>query len=38
MNQTTKDRIEIYFQQKNYPAILELLNDYSSHHPYDRDL
>lgn len=38
MNQITKDSIEIYFQQKNYPAILELLNEYSSRRPYDRDL
>ena len=38
MNKQLKDNIESYFHQEDYPSVLQLLNEYSTHYPDDRDL
>lgn len=38
MNKILKDHIETYFQQEDYPSVLQLLTEYSSQCSNDRDL
>ena len=38
MNKQLKDNIESYFHKEDYPSVFQLLNEYSTHYPDDRDL